>query len=190
MDMLKLITEQIGNPETLGKLGKAVSAKPDQVEQVSQMGMQTLLQALGRNAGTSEGAASLAAALDGHKDDEVEDINGFLDKVDTKDGAKILQHVFGAKNESIQAKLAKQTGMDTSQVAGIMTQLAPLLLGTLAKQKAKDNLDPPGIAGMLSGLMGQGGGGMMDMVSDLLDADNDGNVVDDVGNLLKGFLKK
>jgi len=186
MDILKLITEQLGDKDTLGKLVKTVGAQPKQVEEASQLGIQTLLQALRQNVGTSEGAASLAAALDQHKDDEIDDVNGFLDRVDKEDGAKILQHVFAGESEGVHGKIAKKTGMDTGQVSGLMTQLAPLLMGVLAQQKKKDNLDSTGVAGLLSGLAGEGGAsGMMGMVTDLLDADNDGNVVDDVGNLLK-----
>jgi hypothetical protein len=34
------------------------------------------------------------------------------------------------------------------------------------------------------------GGKDMGMVTNLLDSDNDGSIVDDVGSLLKGFLKR
>jgi len=72
-----------------------------------------------------------------------------------------------------------------------MTQLASLLLGALGQQKKQQNLDVAGISGMLGGLLGQGGDkNMMGMVKNLLDADNDGNIMDDVGKLLGGFLKK
>lgn len=192
MDVLKMITDQISNPSTLGKLGKTVGMEPSSVKQIAEVGLPTLLQALGRNTNSSDGAASLSAALDQHQDDNVDDIDGFFDNVDKDDGAKMLQHIFAGNNDKVQSNIAKKTGADPSQVAGIMTQLAPLLIGTLAQQKKQKNLDTSGLSGLLAGLSGQEGksGGMMGMVSDLLDADNDGNVVDDVGNLLKGFMKK
>jgi len=49
--------------------------------------------ALGRNANTSEGAAALAGALDRHQDDQVDDVDGFLNNVNTNKGAKMLQHI-------------------------------------------------------------------------------------------------
>jgi len=192
MDILKMITEQMSKPETLNKLGQTVGADPSQVQQLTQLGMPVLLQALGRNAGTSEGASALAAALDQHQDDNVDDVAGFLNNVNTADGAKMLQHIFSGNKDRVQNNLAKQTGLQSGQVSGLLTQLAPLLLGALAQQKKTQNLDPSGLNGMLGGLLQQQGGnnGLMGMVSNLLDADNDGSIVDDVGDLLKGFLKK
>lgn len=191
MDVLKLITEQMNNQDTLSKLGQSVGAEPAQVQQLAKLGMPALLQALGRNASTSEGAAALAGALDDHKDDNVADVNAFLSNVNTADGAKMLQHIFAGKNDMVKSKLSNQTGLKANQVSGLMSQMAPLLLGALGQKKKEEKLDASGIAGMLSGLAAQvGNNGIMGMVSNLLDSDKDGDIMDDVGNLFKGFFKK
>lgn len=189
MEILKMIGEKIGNQDTLNKLGQSVGAEPSQVQQLAQLGMPAILQALGRNAGTTEGAAALSGALDQHQDDNVEDVNGFLNGVNTQDGAKMLQHIFAGNNDRVQNNLAKQTGLESTQVSGLLTQLAPLVLGALGQQKKQQNLDSSGIAGLLGGLSGQGDSGFMGMVSNILDSDNDGNTEDGVGGLLKGLLK-
>lgn len=55
----------------------------------------------------------------------------------------------------------------------------------------EENVDASGISGLLSGLKGQAGGsGIIGIVSNLLDSDDDGSIIDDVGGLLKGFFKK
>lgn len=191
MDVIKLINDQLTNPDTLRKLGQTVGAQPEQVQKVAQLGLPALLQALGNNAGTSGGAESLAGALDQHKDDDVDDIDGFLNTVNPNDGAKILQHAFAGKNEIVQNNLARQSGLQTGQVSGLMAMLAPLLLGALGNQKKAQNIDASGLSGMLSGVLGQAGNkGLMGMVTNLLDSDKDGDIMDDVGNLLKGFMKK
>lgn len=191
MDLFTLINEQLNNKETLNKLGQSVGADPKQVQQLAQIGLPTLLQALGRNAETAEGAVSLAAALDQHQDDDIEDINGFLNKVDMEDGAKILSHIFSGRKDRVQKNLAKKTGLQQTQVSGLMMQFAPLLLGMLAKQKKENNVQPSALPGLLGALTSQSSNdGMMDLVSNLLDADDDGSIIDDVGNLLKGFLRK
>lgn len=191
MDLFDLISSQLSNQDTLDKLSQTAGAGPSQVQQVTQLGVPALLQALLRNASTTEGAVSLAGALDQHQNDKIDDINEFLKSVDTEDGAKILQHIFGGKNQLVQANLAKQTGLETGQVFNVMTQLAPLLLGALGQQKKQQNLDASGIPGLLNGLVEKGdNSGLMGMVTNLLDADHDGSIVDEVGSLLKGFLKK
>lgn len=193
MDIFNLLNKQMNDRDTLDKLGRSVGAGPSQVQQLAQIGLPALLQALGRNAATSEGAASLANALDQHQDDNVDDLNGFLNNVNREDGANILQHIFADSNAGVQDRLAQKTGMETDQVMGLMAQLAPLLLGTLAKQKKQQNVDQSGIADMLGGMMQQDAGNknnFMKMAMDLLDADKDGSIVDDIGGMLKGFLKQ
>jgi hypothetical protein len=193
MDIFKLLNEQMSDSDMLDKLGRSAGAGPSQVQQLAQMGLPALLQALGRNASTSEGAASLAHALDQHQDDDVDDLDGFLNNVDREDGAKILQHIFADKNAGIQNRLAQKTGMETNQVMDIMEQLAPLLMGTLAQQKKQRNVDQSGIADLLGGMLQQGEGSnnnFMNMAMDLLDADNDGSIMDDLGGMFKGFMKR
>jgi hypothetical protein len=193
MDIFKLLNEQMNDRQTLDKLGGSVGAAPDQVQQLAQIGLPALLQALGRNAATSEGAASLASALDQHQDDDVDDLDGFLNNVDREDGAKMLQHIFGGNNAIVENKLAQKTGMEMNQVSGLMAQLAPLLLGALAQQKKQQNVDQSGITDMLGGLLQQSAGSknnFMNMAMDLLDADNDGSIMDDLGGMFKGFMKR
>lgn len=191
MDIMKLITEQITSQNTLSKLGGSVGAEPSQVEQIVKLGMPAILQALGRNAGTNDGAAALTKALEQHQDDTIDDIDGFFNNVDADDGAKILNHVFGGNNTRVQNNIAKTVGLESNQVSGVMSQLAPLLMGALGQQKKKQQLDTSGIAGLLSGMLSQSGdSGAMGMISNLLDSDNDGNVMDDISKLFGGFLKR
>ena len=193
MDIFKLLNEQMSDSDMLDKLGRSAGAGPLQVQQLAQIGLPALLQALGRNAATSEGAASLASALDQHQDDDVDDLDGFLNNVDREDGAKMLQHIFGGNNARVENKLAQKTGMEMNQVSGLMAQLAPLLLGALAQQKKQQNVDQSGITDMLGGLLQQSAGSknnFMNMAMDLLDADNDGSIMDDLGGMFKGFMKR
>jgi len=190
MDIMKFITEQLNNPDTIKKLAKPIGVDAKKVQQVTQLGIPALLQALGRNTSTSSGARALAGALDQHKDDKVDNITDFLKNVDTKDGAKMLQHIFSGNNDRVQNNLARQTGMKKDQVSGVLTQLAPLLIGALGQQKKEQKLDESGISGLLNGLMGQGDSGVMGLVTNMLDKDQDGSIVDDIGGMLGNFFKK
>lgn len=191
MDIFKLVNDQINNQNTLKKLGQSVGAEPSQVQQLVQLGTPVLLQAMGRNADTSAGAAALAGALDEHQNDNIDDVQGFLNKVNVDDGSKMLQHIFAGNNDRVQNNLAKQTGLEAKQVSGLMTQLAPFLIGALAQQKKQQNLDASGISKLLNGALEQGSNkGLMGMVTNLLDSNKDGSIVDEVGSIMKGFLKK
>lgn len=190
MDLMKLLTEQLGNEDILSKLGGKAGVDPAQAKQVAMMGLPSLVKAMDRNASTKEGAEALARALEQHKDDDIDDLNGYFDKVDTNDGAKILQHILSGKDTSFKNNLADKTGLQTEQVSGILTQLAPMLLGMMGKEKAKRSAGTGDIAGILGDMMGQGNGGLMDLAEGLLDADKDGSMVDDVGKLFGGLFKK
>jgi len=194
MDIMKFITEQLSNPQTIQMLGNSIQAEPNKVQQATQLGIPALLQALNRNASTPQGAESLAKALDQHQDDKIEDINGFLGTIDSQDANKMLQHIFSGKTERVENTLARQTGLESSQVSGLLTQLAPLMMGALAQQKKQQNVAPTDLSGLLSGLTKQTtantNSGLMGIITDLLDTDNDGSVVDEVGSLLQGFLRK
>lgn len=202
MDLFGLITQQLANGSTLNQMGKRVGADSSQVQQVVQLGLPALLQNLTRNASTPQGATSLSKALSQHQNDQVEDVTGFLENVDTADGSKILQHILGDRNQSVQSNLANQTGLDVSQVSGLLSQLAPLLLGALGNQSAQQRArhgaqqDEGGagldeIASLLLWATTQlGGNDLLGAASKLLDADGDGDVMDDVGKMLGSFLKK
>ncbi|HNZ83482.1 MAG TPA: DUF937 domain-containing protein [Sedimentibacter sp.] len=191
MDLMEMLSSQLGNENVLKQLSKSTGADSSQIQQAMKLGLPALMQAMGKNASTAEGASSLAKALDFHKDDETDNIEDFLKNVNKEDGSKILNHILGSKNKSIQRNLAKQTGMKADQTTDLMAQLAPLLLGTLGKQKASQKVDSSGLARMLSGALGQGkDNNLMDSVSKLLDADDDGSIVDDITGMLGGFLKK
>ena len=188
MDILELLNSQLSQKGVVDTLSKSVNAKPDQVKQLASLALPTLLQAMNKNAKTEQGASSLLKALDQHADDDVDDISGFLKKVDTQDGAKILGHLLSNKSGAVESGLAKQTGLDISQVSGLLTMLAPLLLGQLGKSKKQGGFDLSSLGSLLGGATQ--GNDVLGMLGGLLDSDGDGDMMDDVGKLLGGFLKK
>lgn len=192
MDLIDLLGNQLSNPDILKQLGKSINASPKQVESAAKIGLPAMVEQISRNASTKEGRDSLAKALDQHKDDDISDIVGFLKGVDTKDGSKILQHVFSGKNDKVQNSIAKQSGLDSSQASGLMSMLAPMVLGAMGNQKKSQNLDANGVANLTSQLTKSMGKNtdLMGMATKLLDSDGDGDIMDDVGGLLGKFFKK
>ena len=193
MNIFDILSNQMDDPCVAEQLGETVGAGSNQVQQLMQLGLPALLEALNRNAGTPEGARSLARALEQHQDDPMDDVTAFLRNADTNDGAKILQHIFGNRNEQVQYNLSRQTGLDIGQVVALLARFAPLLLGLLGRQKKDRNLDEFWIPDLTSSINSDFGrserGGLMDLAAKILDADGDGNIMDDLGKILGGFLK-
>ncbi|NLY87099.1 MAG: DUF937 domain-containing protein [Clostridiales bacterium] len=147
MDLMTLLSSQLVNEKLIKQISDKVGVSPKQVEMLIKIGLPTLLQAMSKNANTKQGAESLDKALSQHQDDNIDNITDFLSNVDTKDGAKILQHILKEKNDQVQKDLSKQTGLNGDQVLDLMTQLAPLLMGTMGNQKKEKNLDIGDIIG-------------------------------------------
>ncbi len=191
MDISQLISGNLSDSGILNQLGQSVGANPNQVQQLMQLGLPTLTQALAQNASTPAGAQSLANALDQHQNEPVDNLASFFQNVDTADGAKILQHVFGGSTAQVQSNLAQQTGLQTNQVSGLLAQLAPLLLGVLGKQKKEQHLDSSGVAGLLGSLMGQtGNSSAMTMATQMLDSNKNGSILDEIGGFLGRLFGK
>lgn len=158
-----------------------------------------LLGAMKNNAKSPEGASGLLKALGNEKHgggilDNLGDILGgnSIDDDVMQDGAGILGHVFRGKEQNVASAVSKSSGLDAGAAMNALKVAAPVLMGLLGKEsRQKKVADQSGIENLLSGLLGGGGQQEESMVTRLLDADNDGSVIDDVaGMLLQGGGKK
>lgn len=193
MDFLSMFN-QLKETDALEELSRKSNTDKNGVSKVVEMGIPTLLQAMQNNVKSDDGAKSLAKALDDHQDDDVDDLLGFLKKSDKDEGSKILEHVFGARTATVGKKISSSTGVQAPAVSSILAQLAPMVLGVLGQQKKKQNVDANGLSSMipmLSSLLNSSSSkDLTKMASSLLDSDKDGSIMDDVGDLVKGFFKK
>ncbi len=157
-----------------------------------------LLGAMKNNAKTPEGAAGLLSALgnDKHSGGILDNLGSILggsniDDDVMQDGSGILSHVFQGKEQNIASAVGKSSGLDAGSAMNTLKVAAPVLMGLLGKESRQQNVaDQNGIENLLSGLLGGGGQKEESLVTQLLDADNDGSVIDDVAGMLLGGGKK
>ncbi len=228
--LVDLITSQLG-AGTLDQLGGALGADSDKAQKAVGAALPVLVGALARNAKSSEGAASLASALERDHDGSVLDnlggllgaagglgsllggggqsggggLGGLMDVAGSLlgggapkqskalDGAGILGHLLGGKQSAVEQGVSKASGLDSAQTGKLLATLAPIVMGALGKVKKEQGLDASALAGLLDGERQNleqklpqkpGGGGLLG----LLDADDDGSIVDDLANLGGGAL--
>jgi uncharacterized membrane protein YeaQ/YmgE (transglycosylase-associated protein family) len=87
--------------------------------------------------------------------------------------------------------LGSNTGLGEGGAANLLQMLAPVVMGALGQQQQQG-----GAAGLISSLMGAGQAAQqqnpqgMGILSQLLDRNNDGSVVDDVLGMVGSFMKK
>jgi len=149
-----------------------------------------LLGALAKNASSPDGARQLHDALarghDGSRFDRLPDPD-----TDGPEGNAILKHVLADRRGLAEQGIAKASGLDMAKVGPLLAMLAPVVLGALGKARKERGLGPQDLSAMLGGerdAMSAASPGMMGALSQLLDRDRDGSVVDDLGGMLGGLF--
>lgn len=107
-------------------------------------------------------------------------------------GNDVLGRIFGSKDVSrtVAQHAATQTGVDTGVLKKMLPMLAMIVGGYLAKQGGRPAAAPAGGLGdLLGGLMGGGAGQGRGGLGALLDADGDGNPLDDILRLAGKALR-
>jgi len=155
--------------------------------------MPLILGAMKNNASTEQGAQGLLGALskkhDGSLLDNLGDLFGNSDVL--ADGAGILGHVFGGKEQNVAKAVSAKSGMDIGSAMNLLKMAAPVIMGYLGKQSREQNVkDSGGIGDLLGGLLGGNAKGDQSLITKILDADGDGSVIDDIIGMATGGKKK
>ena len=187
---------QVLSGDNLGAISQAIGADESTTSSAIQAALPMILGGLARNASSEGGASALAGALDQDHDGSVlDDIAGFVmgGGGQQSNGAGILGHIFGNRNEAVQQGVSQASGLDMGTVAQLLPILAPIVMGYLGRQKQEQGMDASGLAGMLGGAqqqMQQQQSPLMGMLSAVLDSNHDGSMVDDAIRLAGGFLSR
>jgi hypothetical protein len=196
MSLLDMLQNQLAG-DAAKQIGTQMGTDQSGAQKAIGAALPALMAALAGNSKRPDGAASLAKALEKDHDGSIlDDLSGFLNRGDSKDGQAILKHALGGRQPAVETEVAKQTGLDPKAIAGLLPMLAPLVMGALGRQKKQKGLDVGALASMLSGEgqrakeMAPGAlgmlGGLLDDEGDGLDA---GDIADAGKKLLGGFLK-
>lgn len=125
------------------QVAAAVGEDETDVRAALQAALPALLGGLSANAQHTDGARSLLDALGKHQGG-LDDVR--LDAIDTEDGLKIVNHVFGTNTDAVVNQLGGMGGGQSSAlIKKILPIVAPIVLSWLAQR----------VSGALSG---QGGG--------------------------------
>jgi len=151
-----------------------------------------LLGALAQNASQGDGAEQLHQALVRDHDGSVLDQPAAtVQGAGLLDGNAILGHILGDRRGAAEQGVSRASGLDLAKVGPLLAMLAPLVMGALGRARAQQGLDPKGLSRVLGDEreeLGARAPGLLGAVGRLLDRNNDGSALDDVGGLLGGLF--
>jgi hypothetical protein len=180
--------------DNLSKVASSLGIDERQVAPALQVALPALITAIQRNASSADGLSSLTRALDRDRDGSVlEDISGFLAGGGSADGARILGHILGDRQEPVASAVGRGTGLDAASVTRLLSIAAPLVLGALSRARRSQPGAGASLADVLSGAASQMQGRSPDLMSSLgrlLDANRDGAVGDDLARLAGALFSR
>ncbi|PQJ81982.1 DUF937 domain-containing protein [Polaribacter glomeratus] len=194
--ILDILNSDLGKSIISGVAG-STDTDATKTSSVLTMALPVLMKAMERNAATPEGAQSLQNALENKHDGSILDnlgslFGGGVDESVKQDGAGILSHILGNKQKGVEQIIGQKSGLDAGSVANILKVAAPILMGVLAKQKKEQNVTNSGdLTSLLGGLLGGSSSkSEQNFLEQMLDADGDGSIIDDVAGMFLGSDKK
>jgi hypothetical protein len=177
----------------LESISQQTNASPNQTKAALASAIPILMNALAKNSSTPEGAEALQNAINrDHDGSLLDNLGGFLSNPAIGNGAGILRHVLGDKQQNVVNYISSDSGLSGASVARILEIAAPIVMGFLGKKSAGSS---GGGGGLLGGLLNsylnhetQQAPQSQSVINQILDRDNDGNVTDDIAELGMSFL--
>ena len=156
MDLLNMLMGTLGSGSSVEALAKKTGLSAVKLSKLLMSALPVLLKFLTKNASSAGGAQALLGALAGHR--ETRTMAEQIENADEQDGAKILDHIFGAQKESVVSSLAKDSELDIPDVSKALSNIAPAMMSGLSAATASaskvdlsDGLDLSDVMGMLGG---------------------------------------
>lgn len=183
--------DQILSQLPLADIAQQVGASQADVEQAAQTIVPSLVGGMQANAQDPGGAQSLYNALGQHQDSPAD-----AQSVDTADGERIVQHVFGDNTDQVVNQLGGlgSGGASNDLVKKLLPILAPIVISYLSKRiLGQQGAGNTGGSGGTNGTGGSGGtGGLGDILGQILGGGSSGTSASGLpgglGDILGGLL--
>jgi hypothetical protein len=191
------ITDMLAQAGGLAAVARQLGIPEDEAERGADALLPALLGGMRKQADANPvGLGGLLGQLGG---------GGLLDQIlgrqdaDPQPGNEVLGEIFGSKDVSrtVAQDAATRTGLDPALLKKMLPLLAMLVTGWMSRQGgaaagAGQQPADTGLGGLLGGLLGGGGrsqagtGGGLGGLGALLDANGDGNALDDILRMAHG----
>ncbi len=181
MNLMDLLGQGAGQMAA-GQIARQLGIDEGMAQSAMRAVLPALSRGMSRNASKPGGLDSLIGALGKGKHDRYVERPEILGQPETvTDGNKILGHIFGSKDVSrnVAGRAAKDTGINPDIIKKMLPLVAAVAMGMLSKQTQ---------GGRQLGSAPSSGGGALGILNQVLDADRDGNALDDILNMAQRFF--
>ncbi len=160
--------DQILSQVPMDQVAAALGVDQSQAKEATRTAIPALLGGMQANAQDADGAASLVSALQNHSDTA---LSGNLDAIDTRDGQKIVDNIFGGQTSDVVARLGGTGQASSGIIQKLLPILAPIVMAYLAKKLTGSGglggLGATGTSNAMQDPMGGLGGGLGSILGSL-----------------------
>jgi len=186
-NILDLLNSNLGKTLIEGTSNQFNENK-NKTEEALKLALPIILGAMKNNTRSQQGATGLLNALESnkHNGSVLNNLNSILggQQIDNdviKDGSGILNHVFAGREQNVANAVSKKSGINLNTAMQILKVAAPFVMSYLGKKKREKNItNQSEMDQLLGGLLGNEAHKDQNIVEKILDADNDGSVIDDI----------
>jgi hypothetical protein len=168
------------NGAAVQQLGSQVGLAPNQTTAALAALVPALAAGFQRNMQREGGLDGLLAELSSGRHGQYVDNPAILNnQTAVEEGNGILGHLFGNKEVSreVASNASARTGISPEILKQLLPLAATLMMGALAKRHSANSSIPAGVGR---------GGGLMDMLTPMLDQNHNGSIIDDmIGRLAR-----
>ena len=133
MDLTSLLGAFLGGQSTTG-ISQATGASKSDVSSILAAALPSLLGGASQQASNATTADSFTKALAQHAASNTSNVSSFFSNVDTEDGAKIINHLFGGTSNTTIKSIASQAGVTQKEASSVLSAAAPYLMSLIGQQ--------------------------------------------------------
>lgn len=188
MDLLNVAMNSFGD-DAIEAMGKQAGADKQQTQAALASALPLLINAVNKQGTARHDPSGFVQMLDMDKDGSIlDDVSGFLNRGGQANGDDILGNLLGQRRGQVEKYISNDSGLNMQAVSKILTMAAPVILSFLGRQNKQTGGGIGDLIGAFTGGMQQQAPQQMNVLNQLLDQDNDGDVADDVADLGMSFL--
>jgi len=149
MDLEKIVQGYITN-NIAKQIAEKLNMDPNMVQGLVNKAVPLLLGGMAQNADKDPAQAEglFKAITKDHDGSVFNNLGALLSDPKSMKADKILQHVLGGKEDTVETALAADSGIKKEEATGMMQMLAPLVMGALGKEQSEKNLENDHLAKM------------------------------------------